>query len=741
LLAKAREIANSFSLAPVAAHADGILGALRKMSGADILLPPIIKSFIPTLEANFTDENIEVTSHTSLTLGGYIYEKNLPPTAVEQFWITYVQLARDLRIVSESISYSINSFLYTDTPYDPNSLNIPNDLFSVDTELLSPDELHYSSPFHRQLVPTTIPRYVMDENGKPDWILKPYVNRAISVIPFVRAAQISSTPPARIVFDRKDSLPLGASLASRFALAPVPHNLVEYAASRKISPSIQDIESVLARSENPSLSHPIRFFHDWAEVFLATRVTSSDEWLSQAGAALSATQHHLLNVITSICSVYVSKINSNKTEGVATKLQPSIPTVYGVPTRIWLDEQTSLDQRKVKAKGGVDQSWRTVKTVEIDNTSGFKTAGYRFYFALHDQFVALGTKGAEGEFRPFQTFTEVSWDFDLGAFIKMTISYDLVSAILSPDYTSVYQSIRGMREMKELLPADHMGAPSTLLASLAYVSKDTLVSLLSGDSGATKLVVKTTAIPGWTDWCAPIPHAYHSVEFSRIGMSLRDAQFSQFVRVHYSRGLIHPGRQFRVLATQRREHVFIEQADYFELSEDTSAPGSKLQVHEVKEVGQTTTNSRNQFASPEKMGQHAGSPYAGGSQEGQVHQAHADVKEAGLLAGRPIAAGASDQEFAAVRPTAENEASFAEQPAALRKAAREGAITKIGGKPLVGETGPTPSGDSETDSEDDDDNESKNAKDKKKQSKNKRRPGFNGDSDGDGVADAIKSEE
>jgi hypothetical protein len=94
-----------------------------------------------------------------------------------------------------------------------------------------------------------------------------------------------------------------------------------------------------------------------------------------------------------------------------------------------------------------------------------------------------------------------------------------------------------------------------------------------------------------------------------------------------------------------------------------------------------------------------------------------------------------------VRPTAENEASFAEQPAALRKAAREGAITKIGGKPLVGETGPTPSGDSETDSEDDDDNESKNAKDKKKQSKNKRRPGFNGDSDGDGVADAIKSEE
>lgn len=328
-IAAAEKLLHAHTVSPVQYHCEQILQRIKAISSADAILPNFIKNLFHIPMPVFTEKVIIEPGFSGLA-PDFMARFSITSTQMLRSFVEIAHVVRLVRRVAEEIAYTMSSF-HLSSEYDPNAMNVPNSLFDLKDSTVSANEISYLSPIHKDILPLSIPRYIVpdDEYLKPkrdrQWILKPYQYATINLISARRSHRSNKV---RIVFDRGLKLPIANTIASRFARLPLPMCYVADCYLPSVANSAADVMELI-KGNNAGLSSSSLYFDDIASII------SSSKMLRPS----------IANALIGLCRIFHVPLGGKLEDYADSKythiIEPTLPFIYGMPRRGFLDAQPS----------------------------------------------------------------------------------------------------------------------------------------------------------------------------------------------------------------------------------------------------------------------------------------------------------------------------------------------------------------------------------------------------------------
>lgn len=311
------------SVAPVQYHTQVLINAISRVSGSDQLLPAFMGKLVKVSSATPRKDPSIPKGWNGFSPNSFSRTIVSSSTAEHAFTYMY-DIVRSLRTMADVLTHRMNSFLSATTEYDPNALNIPNELFAIEADIVTASEPTYSSIVKREFLPLSIPRYKVSAAAprKPTWHLEEYQFSAVDLLA-LRAKLVASST-GRFTFSPDIVLPLKNSLLDRIFDLPLPYDYVNYAHYQSISNRMDDVSSLLKGTDN-GLFKGSDFLDDIVVM------------MSMSNASNRA---HLATSLAGLFTVFVKPEGSSEFEVIT----PGCPTIYGVFTRSFIAGQTPLSK-------------------------------------------------------------------------------------------------------------------------------------------------------------------------------------------------------------------------------------------------------------------------------------------------------------------------------------------------------------------------------------------------------------
>lgn len=540
-LSAAEAVLKDNTVSPVQHHCTQILSRITKVAAVDSVLPYFVGHLLKLPVPEFRkDENIP-KGYMGISKG-FITRQSVTSTDMAMLFPHLTEVVGFIRRVGEEIAYTMSSF-HLSSEYDPNSFNVQSSLFDLHDDPTPATEIRYASPIHRDVIPLSIPRYVVEDMSKPardrKWILDPYTYGVIDIIALRK--KLKADEP-RFVFDRKITLPVKHSIAARFSRLPIPLLYTSTTHFPNVGNTISDI--TLTLTGNTAITAPSAYFEDAAAVMF-----SSDHILKAVTRALAG-----------ICRVYVAPITDgdqpdwSKVEGGNYKYLriPALPFVYGMPTKALWECQPSITDIK---KSNPDQI-KVVTVPEIGvvafvlhSTLPMPQACFGVNAQLEDGFIATIPCGIDW----YTKMKSIIW---ANADKDFMIKHKLVDKLLvSPDGKTF----------------DKVAEFNSVVAALADVPFDWIKKLKE-----YKRMLGT--VTGWSHLTQYYPHLFFSVENPGWGVDSVIYDLDTMNHVSFRRRLITGSRSLYITGAVEDYIAVIEPSDLTEMSRAEDASVAQIEL-------------------------------------------------------------------------------------------------------------------------------------------------------------------
>jgi len=303
-----------FSFAPIADHTATLVSKYKSMVDADVILPPFVGHMLDLSSLSLPQGSPVIKQGSSGVDSSLMKTIWVKPDSVRNF-IDYADtLSQAAVTTAESITNLMMYYYSTISEYNANALGLPADLLRDDVPVVKSNEVVYGSPFRKEFIQLSIPRYVYTDKNKPrkgEFIMSQY---RFSIIKLAALREKLRATAGRFVWPHRVTLPVAASSAAKFATLPLPFTYVKELYYPSCASDEDELRAILKAAITPN--SPISaFFED------ATHIIAGDSF-QRTG---------VINALAGLCLVYDPKKKQD--------IIPTCPTIYGYPTKAFIEAQ------------------------------------------------------------------------------------------------------------------------------------------------------------------------------------------------------------------------------------------------------------------------------------------------------------------------------------------------------------------------------------------------------------------
>lgn len=559
---------------PIKTHFEKVYGTLHTVLGMDVILPPVMSAALPTL-AGTSFQKVQAikvgTSGVDMSSWTVGYATT---DMIRAAYRLYEDSVIRFRAASEQFNVKINSFLGV-SQFDPNSMNLPSDLFSVYSKIYPVQTSMYRSPYHKELFPVSLRKYVfVDERTvtdpdtgntvsqpidfirkdkydaeiqycgvKPRWVLDDYRYAVVNMASLI-GKELYPTK-GHFVFGTRPPVQTLSTLVGSFSNIPIPYPYVRFAESEAYANTVHDL-SIMLRGQTSAITGAFNYFEDLAEL-LESPSAITKRAIVMAIAGLFITEKKLKNGDWTIDIL---------SEGSATPYAypPGLRTIYGVPPSLFAEVNYNLilELRKDKRNDAyVHPSAKDPGFVEVTTMTG---TTYRF-----NPIVLVPTP---------DDIMMIPGKIEDGIYVKMP-----------------YLRKAAAQRLKELF-SNAAGPSKSKAATMSYADAEDVFAALDAQAPVKKAeyealakVISWQFVSAWSRTFSHFPHFtfdYQSTMFDMYGLG--SAALDSFRHKSFVRRKMGATKNIEVLATLRRDFFLIEPKDVHKLQEPSPDLGGKPEV-------------------------------------------------------------------------------------------------------------------------------------------------------------------
>jgi hypothetical protein len=332
---------------PVAHHVDHIFSTLKYVTAVDVLLPPVLEGVLQYDSVVSTP-----IAPTSMPIGFSGVETDTFKThvllndVIRMEYATLKDRVSRFRSEAEAYNVKVNSFLGSQE-FDPNSMNIPNETFTVTSTVYPLHMTTYRSPYERELFPVSLRKFVFVDDpaismsnvdgkvsptsNQPKWILQEHTYQIMNMASLFMGKMRVSKP--HFIFGTAAAVPAESTLITKFSSIPIPYPYTRFAESESTANDIMTVSAVMRHS--------------------TSGITGAMNYFSDISALLDSPSQSVRQGITAaLAGLFVMERKSKDGNWKTVYPPPSVPTIYGIGAKLFIDvnlkciEQFKADKSK-----------------------------------------------------------------------------------------------------------------------------------------------------------------------------------------------------------------------------------------------------------------------------------------------------------------------------------------------------------------------------------------------------------